>query len=148
MKDVLDKLNKIAGGIKQLHKIVTDAERETIPFILLRVLENAKNRSPFETGALENATFSRVDARGYKATHYTVGFDGVKIPYLIRQHEDLTLIHNPANHRTPTGNPGRAARGENKFLEKAFHDFEPELKNLDRDIGKLVMEKLEQEIKS
>jgi len=78
----------------------------------------SKTRAPYEHGDLEKAAFVELP----KITSYSVlvevGYFG--IPYIARQHEDLSYNHPGLYSKTQ--NKARASQGQAKFLESAVND--------------------------
>jgi hypothetical protein len=82
------------------------------------VMALSKTRAPYEHGDLEKAAFVEVPKFTTHSVLVEIGYSG--IPYIARQHEDLSYNHPGLGSKT--SNPGRASQGQAKFLETAVRD--------------------------
>ncbi len=85
-----------------------------------RILPIAQERAPYEHGTLEDSAYISNPNYSNHAVTVEYGFGGAAVPYMVRQHEDLSYQH-PGEH-TRTDDPGRAAQGQAKFLESAVNE--------------------------
>jgi hypothetical protein len=73
------------------------------------VLEEADRIVPIEEAVLQDSGDTEVDEAGLRAA---IGYGGEASAYAVKQHEDMTLQHDP----------GRQA----KFLEQPMDEYRPE----------------------
>lgn len=119
MKFVLD-TNKLEAQLRKLPKQFRDASAVGQYNAAQDIMVVSKSRAPFEHGDLEKAAF--VDDIKYTAKSAVVDMGYSGVPYMVRQHEDTSLNHDPTTNGSKTSNPGRAAQGQPKFLESAIND--------------------------
>lgn len=77
------------------------------------ILTEATKTVPIEEGVMSGDGNTSVDAQGLRATVY---YEGESNPYVVKQHEDLTLRHDP----------GRRA----KWLELTAQEEESAVRNI------------------
>lgn len=117
MKFVLS-TNKLEAQLRKLPKQFRDASAVGQFNAAQDIMAVSKTRAPFEHGDLEKAAF--VDDIKYTALSAAVDMGYSGVPYMVRQHEDLSYNHPGVDSKT--ANPGRAAQGQPKFLETAIND--------------------------
>jgi hypothetical protein len=83
-----------------------------------QIMTLSKTRAPYEHGDLEKAAFVEFPKFTAQSVLVEIGYAG--IPYIARQHEDLSYNH--PGLQSKTSNPGRASQGQAKFLETAVRD--------------------------
>jgi hypothetical protein len=131
MKFSISGSDELKGQIRKLPKQFKDASAVGQANAAQDIMALSKTRAPYEDGDLEAGAF--VGDVDYTAHSVVVDFGYEGVPYLARQHEDLTLNH--PGLKSKTKNPGRAAQGEAKFLESAMNDLD---RSAQRSVAKAI----------
>lgn len=84
------------------------------------ILPIAQARAPYEHGTLEDSAYISNPRYTDESVVVEYGFGGAAVPYMVRQHEDLSYQH--PGQESKTDDPGRAAAGQPKFLESAVDE--------------------------
>lgn len=111
-------MQKLEAELRKLPKQFRDASAVGQFNAAQDVMAVSKTRAPFEHGDLEKAAF--VDPVKYTAQSVVIGMGYAGVPYMVRQHEDLSYNHPGLDSKT--ADPGRASQGQPKFLESAVND--------------------------